>query len=193
VRLRWTAAALALLAAPAEAHLVQTGFGTFYDGIAHLALTPADLLVVIALGLLAGLRGAPASRRVLLAVPAAWLAGGLAGSAAPGAGGVPWGTAISVVLVGALVAADARLPDRIVVGLAAAAGALHGAANGATLAPEGGDALTLLGAAVAAFALVTLLSALVVSLHAPWARIAVRVSGSWVAAIGLLMIGWIAR
>jgi urease accessory protein len=33
-------------------------------------------------------------------------------------------------------------------------------------------------------------SAFVVSLRVPWTRIAVRVAGSWVAAIGLLMLGW---
>jgi hypothetical protein len=29
-----------------------------------------------------------------------------------------------------------------------------------------------------------------VRLHASWARIAVRVAGSWIAASGLLMLGW---
>ena len=32
--------------------------------------------------------------------------------------------------------------------------------------------------------------AAVVSLQAGWARIAVRVAGSWVAAVGILMFGW---
>jgi len=31
---------------------------------------------------------------------------------------------------------------------------------------------------------------LVVSLRRPWTRIAVRVTGSWLAAVGLLMLGW---
>ena len=35
-----------------------------------------------------------------------------------------------------------------------------------------------------------LVSAAVVSLRAGWARIAVRVAGSWVAAVGILMFGW---
>lgn len=35
--------------------------------------------------------------------------------------------------------------------------------------------------------------ALVVSIKAFWARIAVRVMGSWIAATGLLMIGWSLR
>ena len=29
-----------------------------------------------------------------------------------------------------------------------------------------------------------------VALRAPWARIAVRVAGSWIVAIGLLLLGW---
>jgi hypothetical protein len=33
----------------------------------------------------------------------------------------------------------------------------------------------------------------VVSLTPPWTRIVVRVIGSWLAAIGLLMLGWAAR
>jgi hypothetical protein len=37
--------------------------------------------------------------------------------------------------------------------------------------------------------IVALASALVVALRANWARIAVRVAGSWVAAIGLLVLG----
>jgi len=43
------------------------------------------------------------------------------------------------------------------------------------------------------FVLVALASAFVVSLRAAWARMAVRVAGSWVAAIGLLMLGWSLR
>jgi NADH:ubiquinone oxidoreductase subunit H len=45
----------------------------------------------------------------------------------------------------------------------------------------------------ALFVLVTLASAFVVSLERPWARIAVRVAGSWVAASGLLQLGWAFR
>ena len=40
------------------------------------------------------------------------------------------------------------------------------------------------------FVVLALASALVVSLQKPWTRIAVRVAGSWVAAVGLLMAGW---
>jgi hypothetical protein len=45
----------------------------------------------------------------------------------------------------------------------------------------------------ALFVLVALVSAFVVSLKPPWTRIVVRVAGSWVAAMGLLMVGWFFR
>jgi len=43
------------------------------------------------------------------------------------------------------------------------------------------------------FVLISLTSAFVVQLQAPWARIAVRVVGSWIVASGLLMLGWAVR
>ena len=57
--------ALALAAAqPAGAHLNVTGVGPFYDGIVHFALSPEDIGAVVALALLAGLRGPAFARRM---------------------------------------------------------------------------------------------------------------------------------
>jgi hypothetical protein len=53
--------------------------------------------------------------------------------------------------------------------------------------------LRLSGIMSALFVLVALVSAFVVSLKPPWTRIVVRVAGSWVAAMGLLMVGWFFR
>jgi urease accessory protein len=41
--------------------------------------------------------------------------------------------------------------------------------------------------------LALLTSAAVVPLRAAWAKIVVRVAGSWVAAVGMLMLGWLAQ
>jgi hypothetical protein len=41
------------------------------------------------------------------------------------------------------------------------------------------------------FVIIALVSALIVSLKKPWTRIVVRVAGSWVAAIGMLMVDWL--
>ena len=50
------------------------------------------------------------------------------------------------------------------------------------------SSLRLSGRAAATFA-----AAITVALRAPWARIAARVAGSWIAALGLLSLGWLLR
>lgn len=52
---------------------------------------------------------------------------------------------------------------------------------------------SLFGIVLAALLLVLLASAAVVPLQAFWARITVRVAGSWVVAVGMLMLGWLAQ
>src|SRR5262245_33207222 len=53
----------------AQAHLMNTGFGPFYDGLTHLFVTPEDLLPMVVLTLLAGLHGAQCGRWVLFTLP----------------------------------------------------------------------------------------------------------------------------
>jgi hydrogenase/urease accessory protein HupE len=182
--------ALTLLPTPAHAHLVTTGLGPLYDGISHLFLSFEDLLPVVALALLAGLNGPKAGRLALFVVPAAWLLGGLAGftNGSPLLPGTV--TAGSFLLLGGLTAADRRLPTNGVSALAAVLGLLHGWLNGAGIAEAGRVALGLVGIVGAVFVVVALLAAFVVWLRPPWTRIAVRVAGSWIAAIGLLLLGW---
>jgi urease accessory protein len=185
------AGALLLLApAGAHAHLVNTGLGPVYDGISHLFLSFDDLLPVVAMALLGGLNGTVAARRVLFALPAAWLIGGIAGKLA-GATLLPAGiTSVSLIALGILVAADRRLTPGIVTVLAFAAGLLHGWLNGAGIATAGREAIGLAGIVGSVFVLVALFAAPVASLRAPWTRVAMRVAGSWIAAIGLLLLGW---
>jgi hydrogenase/urease accessory protein HupE len=190
-----TLAALAgaLWPAPAEAHLVTTGLGPIYDGISHVLMSPDDLVPILAMALLAGLNGPTAGRRTLFALTAAWILGGMAGFLA----GRPFVPAAlptaSFLLLGGLTAADRRLSPALVTALAVAVGLLHGWLNGAGIAESQREALGLVGIASATFVLVALASALVISLRAEWTRIAVRVAGSWIAAIGLLMLGWSLR
>jgi hydrogenase/urease accessory protein HupE len=186
----FVAAAFLSFAAPADAHLVTTGLGPVYDGIAHLVMSPADVALVIVLSMLAGMR---VGRTILAVLPISWLAGGLAGLGLPAASSLDWTTGACFLFVGALVAADRNLSVSVVSALAAAVGALHGFLSGSALstAPSGG--LELLGGLVALLVVVTLVAGIVVSLKVFWARIAVRVLGSWIAATGLLMLGWTLR
>lgn len=187
------AAGLLALPGPAQAHLVTSGLGPFYDGALHLLLSPGDLLGVFALALLAGLRGAQAGRLTVMALPAAWLMAGLIGLALPLASDLNWLAVASFLIPGVLVAADARLSPIAVAALAAVYGALHGLINGTALAAIGAGASTLLGIVLTVLVLILLTAAAVVPLRAFWARIAVRVAGSWVAAVGMLMLGWLVQ
>jgi len=178
---------------PAQAHLVTTGLGPLYDGISHLFMSLDDLLPVLALALLAGLNGAAAGRRALFLLPAAWLVGGLAGFELGNAAVPAALTTVSLLLLGGLTALDPRLSPRVVAALALALGMLHGWLNGAGIAGARREVLGLVGIAAAVFVVVALAAARVTSLRAPWARVVVRVAGSWIAAIGLLMLGWTLR
>jgi hydrogenase/urease accessory protein HupE len=183
----------ALGCVPAEAHLNATGMGPVYDGLAHFAMSPDDLVPVLALALLAGLNGADAARRALFVLPAAWLAGCLLGMNTPAVdAGSAW-AAINFLILGGLVVADAKLSPRVLTALAVVLGLAHGYPNGSGLGRSGQSFVAMLGLTSAAFVTIALASAFVVRLRAHWARIAVRVAGSWIAASGLLMLGWAMR
>jgi hydrogenase/urease accessory protein HupE len=184
------AAAVLLVAPPSHAHLVNTGLGPFYDGVSHFALTPEDLLPALALALLAGQRGSRAGRQALFALPLAWLAGGLAGLAIPTIQSATALTTVSFLALGGLVAAEARLRDEWVTALAAVVGLLHGYLNGAAMSLARLGTLGLVGIVATLFVVVAVAAALVVTIRAPAGRIAVRVAGSWIVAIGLLLLGW---
>ncbi len=187
-------AGAALLApAAARAHLVSTGLGPFYDGVSHFALTVEDLLPALALALLAGQRGAAAGRRALFLLPGAWLLGGLAGLAWPTAAEPAAVTATSLLALGALVALEAPLRPALVALLAAALGLLHGWLNGGAMALTGLGLLGLGGIVTALFVVVALGAALAAGVRVAWGKVAVRVAGSWLAAIGLLSLGWALR
>jgi urease accessory protein len=173
-----------------QAHLVNTGLGPFYDGVSHLAMSPDDLLSALALALLAGFSGARAGRHVLFLLPPVWLLGGLVGLQFEQEVSLPLFSILSFLVVGALVALGRKLPLMLISGLTFCFGLLHGFLNGTAIAQVGGGFMALFGISIAVFVLTALFSALVVSLRAQWARVTVRVAGSWIAAIGLLMLGW---
>ena len=178
-----------LLPSAAVAHLPTIGLGPVYDGVFHLLLSPEDLLPVIALALLCGQRGAPYGRRALWLVPLAWFAGGLFGLFVGNNHGAAlnW---VSFLLLGGLVATNARISLRLLTALAALLGCFHGYLDGAGINRFDDGTYALVGLTLAVFVVVALFASLVVPLRQQWARVAVRVAGSWIAASGLLMLGW---
>jgi hydrogenase/urease accessory protein HupE len=175
----------------AQAHLVTTGLGPVYDGMEHMLLSPEQWIMIAGLALLAGLNGPPAGRAVLFSFPVAWLAGGCAGHL------IQWPMpslmpAMALLMVGGLVAADLKALRNFVPVIAMVLGFLQGYVNGASFGAANGITLTLLGTAIVAFVIVALGAGLVVGVQG-WRRIVVRVAGSWMAAIGILLAGWMIR
>jgi len=177
----------------AEAHLNSTGMGPVYDGLMHFLMSPEDIVPALALALLSGLRGATYGRRTLFVLPASWFLGGLIGLAASASNGNTIMSAVWFLLLGGLLAADARLSLRTTTALAALLGLYHGYLNGAGLGLSLSSAAVLLGLIFSTFVLIALSAAFVIQLKADWMRIAVRVGGSWIFASGLLLLGWAVR
>jgi hydrogenase/urease accessory protein HupE len=158
--------------------------------VTHFLVSPEDLVPALALALLAGLRGTPYGRRASFALPVGWLAGGLLGVTAAATTGSAVVSSVWFIVLGGLLLADARLSLHATTGLAALLGLVHGYVNGTGMDRSVSTVVTLLGLTSGVFVLVVLAAAFVVQLRAHWARIAVRVVGSWIAASGLLMLGW---
>jgi hydrogenase/urease accessory protein HupE len=172
---------------------MSTGFGPLYDGMAHLFVTPVDLMAVLAVAMLAGLRGAKPGRWALFGATTSWLIGGTIGlwveaDATP----LVIGAAVGPLVIGLAVALDLRLPLAVTTSIAALVGAGFGLLNGLSLRASGADVQPLLGIIVAVFVCVTIVAAATVraTREQDWRRIAVRVGGSWITAISLLMMGW---
>jgi hydrogenase/urease accessory protein HupE len=175
------------------AHLVTTGLGPVYDGVSHLIVSPDDVVTVFALALLAGLNGPAAARHGIFAATAGWSPAASAAFSSGIALAPASAAAASFLALGTLVAADRRLAPPVVGVLAASVAVWHGWLNGASIAASGVDALALAGIVAAAFVVMTLTAAFASARRDGWMRIAVRVAGSRVAAIGLLMLGWSLR
>jgi hydrogenase/urease accessory protein HupE len=177
---------------PASAHLNSTGMGPVYDGLLHFLLSPEDIVPVVALSLLAGLRGPEYGRRALFLLPASWFVGCFLGTIFQWA--VSWPVAaISFLVFGGLVAANAQLSLRTITVLTGLLGLVHGWMNGAGVRWSFSLVGAYAGLVGGILVVVALVSAFVIKLRPPWVRIAVRVAGSWIVASGLLLLGWAAR
>jgi hydrogenase/urease accessory protein HupE len=176
-----------LSGSPAEAHLVTTGLGPVYDGISHFLVSPEDLVPVLVMALLAGQCGPETARRVLLALPASWLVGGLVAFVAPPAPPTEL-TGLIFILLGGLVAAHLRPPVAAVIALASVLGLFKGFINGSAISSARADMVSLLGIVATVFVATALVAAAAIAITWPPAKIAFRVLGSWTTATGVLLL-----
>lgn len=174
------------------AHDLSDRYGPFFGAAIH-PLTELDhVFPFIAIGLLAGHQGMPVVWRVL----AAFLAALLFGVIAPAFTVIPDDIAkflgianlASFFVLGAFVAAALRMPARVVIILAAIFGLSHGLENGLDLEDEV-SFLSVSGVLLAGALAAVLPAIIAAKFRAGWRAIAVRVAGSWIAAIGLIVLG----
>lgn len=175
----------------AQAHLVTSGAGPFFDGVAHFFVSLDDLLVVVALALLCGLLGKTAARGLVLVLPLAWFVGMVLGlSLSDQIEGSAWATAFTLLAGGLLLAFSPKLPTWGIATVTGLIGLAHGSWNGAAMRATETSSIASLGIVTAAGIVALVLSATAVSVQQSWQRIALRVIGSWVAAFGLLALAW---
>lgn len=180
-----TAFVALLPAGPAHAHGAATGLGPFWDTSLHLVTGPEHLLAFVGVGLwLAQQRAEPAREPALLVLPLG-LAGGLVLAALGGA--LPWPTLMAAACLAAIGlglvlerGAPASWRWLPVLALAAVQGALI--AGPADLLPQA------LAASLTAFLVTVYALALAGLARAFWARVGLRVAGSWIAAVAILVL-----
>ena len=191
LRLGVGAGAILGAAGPASAHLVSTELGPFYDGAAHPLVTVEDLLTIAALAALGAYGGPKAGRWLLVPLAVSWAVGAAIGFIAAPAGWAIPGLAASVLLgLGLLGLVKAPAPPSALAAAGVVIGVLKGLMNGAAAQAADGQWLSIIGVATGVFVLTALLVALFLSVERRGATIALRVGASWIAAIGLLMLGW---
>ena len=189
LRLARTAVAAAAFAAEgAWAHGAIQGVGAFYSGVLHPFISPPHLIALIAAGLVFGQRGVLASWHAMVALMASlalglWLSLRLQGLPEPDLLLLALG-----LLLGLGVVLAWRWPAWALMPLVA----LLGLAVGLGSAPDGmapaQRSAALLGTWLGATLCTACLAGLVHHGQRPWARIGVRVVGSWLSASAILVL-----
>jgi urease accessory protein len=173
----------------AEAHSVNKQFGDFYGGLLHPLTALEHLVPFLGLGLLAGQQGTSSARWVLLLFPIGLFVGATAAGNLEPNSLVEWLNRLSFVAIGALVACAVRVPLPALAISAVVLGFSHGYENTADVSAAVVMHLFISGVVVTGIAMIAIFAALTVTRQVAWQKIAVRVIGSWITAIGILIIG----
>lgn len=166
------------------------GVGDFYAGLLHPLTAPEHVLPFFALGVLA----AQQAPRGQFALPLFWVAVIVAAAVAlllPAVPAVGFVNILSVVVLGGLIALNATLPAVVLFALAVLFGASHGFANGEAITATVRPYLFIPGLGLAALVVTgygLVATDWLLRRKAGWIHVAVRVAGSWITAIGMLVL-----
>jgi len=176
----------------AQAHLVNTRLGDFYDGALHPLTGFEDILPWLALGMLAAFQPVHHARWLILALPLCLFIGGEASFLFPDLS-VPTPLEMAMTaIIGLTIAAAFAMPLWTFVALGSLMGLIQGYQNARAMAETADSLLFISGVTLSGYVVITLMSAATTAFakgSGPWRMIALRAGGSWVAAIGVMAFG----
>jgi urease accessory protein len=186
--IRFVVALIALLTAiPACAHSgsVSSGFG---GGFAHPIFGPDHVIAMVAVGLWGAFLGPPAIYMLPVAFPLIMAFGGVLGILGVPLPGTEIGIAITAIVLGLMVAIEARPAIWVAVIIVGAFAIFHGHAHGAEL-PTGADAVAYSLGFVIATGLLHLVG-IAFGLLARWpmGKLAVRTMGALIVCTGAVFL-----
>lgn len=182
------AAAALLVASPAWAHAQKGQAAGFLTGLHHPVSGLDHVLAMVAVGLWGAQLGAPAIWLLPVTFPMVMAFGGFLGLLGVPLPGVEIGIAASAILLGAMVAREARPPLWLAATLVAFFAVFHGYAHGTEL-PAGESGLMYSVGFVVATGCLHATGIGIGLIHRwGWGRIALRVAGAGVTAAGIFFL-----
>lgn len=182
------APALVTTAAPAFGHSPIEGIDSFFNGVLHPVFVPAHFLLLMALGLYLGQRGARNNQRPLLVFVIASVAGLVLAWFAIGSGMEKLLLGLTLLL-GLLIAANLGPGIAFSVLIAAVAGLLIGMDSTQESLAGMDRFVSLFGTGVAIYFLILYPIAIAEwAVGRTWEKIGIRIAGSWIAAAALMVL-----
>ena len=177
-----------MMASPAWAHAQKGQAAGFLTGLLHPVSGLDHVLAMVAVGLWGAQLGAPAIWLLPVTFPMVMAFGGFLGLIGVRLPGVEIGIAASAILLGAMVAREARPPMGLAATLVACFAVFHGHAHGSEL-PAGQSGLLYSVGFVIATGCLHAAGITVGLIHRwNWGRIALRIAGLAVSGAGIFFM-----
>ncbi len=179
---------LLLFATPAWAHVLEGQAAGFLSGVKHPVSGLDHVLAMVSVGLWGAQLGAPAVWLLPVTFPMVMALGGFLGLVGIPLPGVEAGIALSAVLLGLMVAREARPPLWLATALVGFFAIFHGHAHGTELPPGQSGLLYSIGFVIATGCLHGVGIGISLVHRWAWGRIALRVAGAAVSVAGFAFL-----